>query len=318
MEAKMAVDVVLVNWNAGRLLVEAVTSIAQYHSNLVSSVIVVDNASTDNSLERIETLADLPFPLLLVHNAENRGFGAACNQGATLATSEYLLFLNPDTRLFEHSLSFPLAFMEDANNQSVGICGLQLIDERGEISRSCARFPTASMIFYKISGLDKLFPARFQSYFMDEWGHSENREVDHVIGAFFLLRRRMFERLNGFDERFFVYLEDLDFSLRAKKAGWASYYLADARAYHKGGGTSEQVKAKRLFYSLRSRILYGYKHFSSAQATLLLMGTLCFEPLTRLMFNLLKGSFKGVIETLNGYLLLYRALPGLIRAVRER
>jgi len=174
------------------------------------------------------------------------------------------------------------------------------------------------MFYSKIFGLDRLFPEFFKSHFMEEWGHKENREVDHVIGAFFLLRRRLFEQLNGFDERFFVYLEDLDFSLRAKESGWASYYLADARAYHKGGGTSEQVKARRLFYSLRSRILYGYKHFTPTQATLLLVTTLCFEPLTRLSFNLFQGAFKSASETISGYLMLYRALPEIMKVALKR
>lgn len=318
MKEKMAVDVIIVNWNAGTQLAEAIASIAQYPSNLVSSVIIVDNASTDDSLARAEAIPDLPFHLQVIRNVKNHGFGAACNQGAALANSEYLLFLNPDTRLFERSLFLPLDFMEAAQNQSVGICGIQLIDEHAEVSRSCARFPTPRMFYSKIFGLDRLFPKFFHSHFMEEWGHSENRKVDHVIGAFFLVRRRLFSELKGFDERFFVYLEDLDFSLRAKKSGWASYYLAEARAYHKGGGTSEQVKARRLFYSLRSRILYGYKHFTPIQATLLLVSTLCFEPLIRLAFNFLRGAFKSAGETISGYLMLYRGLPEIMKVALTR
>ncbi|MEW6414089.1 MAG: glycosyltransferase family 2 protein [Pseudomonadota bacterium] len=313
------IDIVIVNWNAGKLLAEALASVAAHHEGVVDAVVVVDNASTDNSLELLEAQKEgLPFALRIVRNAENCGFGAACNQGAALVHSEFILFLNPDTRLFADSLSVPLAFMEAAQNQSVGICGIQLIDEHEKVSRSCARFPTPRMFLSKIFGLDRLFPGLFKSHFMEEWGHKENREVDHVIGAFFLLRRRLFEQLNGFDERFFVYLEDLDFSLRAKKSGWASYYLADARAYHKGGGTSEQVKARRLFYSLRSRTLYGYKHFTPTQATLLLVSTLCFEPLSRLSFNLLQGAFKSASETISGYLMLYRALPEIMKVALKR
>lgn len=311
------VDIVIVNWNAGSLLRDCVRSIkeAGQAGFEFGQVVIVDNGSTDGSLDGFE-FTDLP--LKIIKNTDNKGFAAACNQGAQGSRADYLLFLNPDTRLFADSLSVPLAFMEARQNQTIGICGIQLIDEHAEVSRSCARFPTPRMFLSKIFGLDRLLPGFFQSHFMEEWGHKENREVDHVIGAFFLVRRRLFEQLNGFDERFFVYLEDLDFSLRAKKSGWASYYLADARAYHKGGGTSEQVKARRLFYSLRSRILYGYKHFTPTQATLLLVSTLCFEPLTRLTFNLLQGAFKSASETVSGYLMLYRALPGIMAVALKR
>jgi len=305
------VDIIIVNWNAGSLLRDCVRSIGETGQVgfKFGQVVIVDNDSTDGSLDG---LASPTLPLKIICNTENKGFAAACNQGAQGSRADYLLFLNPDTRLFADSLSVPLAYMESGQNQSVGICGIQLIDERGEVSRSCTRFPTMRMFYSKIFGLDRLFPEFFQSHFMEEWEHTESREVDHVIGAFFLLRRRLFEQLDGFDERFFVYLEDLDFSLRARKSGWTSSYLADVRAYHQGGGASEQIKAKRLFYSLRSRILYGYKHFTPRQATLLLVGTLCFEPFTRLTFNLLQGAFKSARETISGYRMLYRALPGIM------
>lgn len=316
-EMAVKLSIVIVNWNAGSLLRDCVRSIveADRRGFKFGQVVIVDNGSTDGSLDG---LASLALPLEIIKNTDNKGFAAACNQGMQGCRADYLLFLNPDTRLFADSLSVPLAFMEAAQNQSVGICGIQLIEEHEEVSRSCARFPTPRMFFSKVFGLDRLLPVFFQSHFMEEWGHKESREVDHVIGAFFLVRRHLFEQLNGFDERFFVYLEDLDFSLRAKKLGSASYYLADARAYHKGGGTSEQVKARRLFYSLRSRILYGYKHFTPTQATLLLVSTLCFEPLTRLTFNLLQGAFKSASETISGYLMLYRALPGIMTVALKR
>ena len=308
-------DIVIVNWNTGLLLRECLESIVTAQNGVaLDRVIVVDNASTDGSLD---ALTKTKLPYTLIRNTENKGFAAACNQGAQGSSADYLLFLNPDTRLFADSLSVPLAFMEAAQNQAVGICGIQLLDEQAKISRSCTRFPTPRMFYTQIFGFNRLFPGVFSSHFMEEWGHDEDRKVDHVIGAFFLVRRRLFEQLSGFDQRFFVYLEDLDFSYRAKKSGWESRYLVKAHAYHKGGGTSEQVKARRLFYSLRSRILYGYKHFSTIQASLLLLATLFLEPLTRLLLNALRGSFSGLQETISGYLMLYGALPEIITTLRK-
>jgi len=126
-----------------------------------------------------------------------------------------------------------------------------------------------------------------------------------VIGAFFLVRRNVYESLGGFDERFFVYREDLDFSLRAKQAGWSSYFLRDAHAYHRCGGSSEQIKSIRLFYSVRSRLLYSFKHFSHLEATGLLIGTVFVEPIFRMTWAAKKRSFGEIGQTFGAWLRLY-------------
>lgn len=307
-------DIIIVNWNSGDQLRQCLDSIVSTsHSGFMfSRVCVVDNASQDNSLDAIEKYE---LPLQVIHNNKNNGFAKACNQGAKGSRADYLLFLNPDVKLFKNSLSVPIAFMDLPENKVVGICGIQLVDEKGYVAHTCARFPTPGSFFVKMLGLDKLFPRFFPSYFMIEWDHSRTCIVDHVIGAFFLVRRSMFEELGGFDERFFVYLEDLDFSYRARQAGWKSVYLTTAKAYHKGGGTSEQVKARRLFYSLRSRILYAYKHFSFFYATFVMLGTILIEPLSRLALAGLHWSLKEAIQTVQAYGLLFCALPDILRNV---
>jgi len=147
---------------------------------------------------------------------------------------------------------------------------------------------------------------------MSEWAHDSTQKVDHVMGAFFLVRREVFEKLRGFDERFFVYLEDLDFSYRAKQAGWDSAYLADVQAFHYGGGTSNQVKARRLFYSLRSQLLYAFKHFHWLGALWVLLVMLVVEPVTRIFFAVIRRSWSSVKETLAGYAMLWKWLPDWI------
>src|SRR6185312_3685333 len=266
-------------------------------------VTVVDNASVDHSAEGLE---DLPLPLAVIRNPTNRGFAAACNQAARGSPATYLLFLNPDTILDKDSLTVPVAFLEQPANAKAGLVGIQLRDEHGSVDRSCARFLTPGSIVRGMLG--------FPSLFMTEWDHQETREVDHVTGAFFLVRGAAFQALHGFDERFFVYFEDLDFSLRARRAGWRTYFLATAWAYHRGGGTSEQIKARRLFYSLQSRVLYGYKHFARGTATALMLATAGLELLTRLVRALARRSLTEARDTIRGYALLWRALPGLIRA----
>jgi hypothetical protein len=310
-------DIIIVNWNSGENLRGCLESIltSTKDSLELRHVVVVDNASSDNSMDGLDGIG---LPLTIIRNKENRGFGVACNQGAKGSSADYLLFLNPDTRLFPDSLWKPIEFMEKPENSKVGICGVQLVDEQRRVGRTCARFPTPSLFLSKMLGLDRLLAKYFQSYFMDDWDHAQSRSVDHVTGAFYLVRRKLFESLDGFDERFFVYLEDLDFSYRAKKAGWDSYYLAETRAYHKGGGSSEKVKATRLFYSLRSRILYGYKHFDWFSATILALGTLLVEPFTRLTLACARFSGEEMLEALRGYWMLWSAFPKLAGIIRER
>lgn len=293
-------DVIIVNWNSGDQLRNCIESL--YSSDL-DSIIVVDNGSTDGSTKFLSR-----FPKInLIQSSNNLGFGKACNLGVSYAKSDYLLFLNPDAAVYESTLEKSLQFMQSPNNADVGICGVQLIDEMGRIAHSCTRFPTMTSIAAHSIGLSRFFPK--MGYFMSEWSHDTTQQVDHVIGAFFLVRRNLFEALNGFDELFFVYLEDLDFSYRAKKAGWRSIYLADVKAHHVGGGTSNKIKARRLFYSLRSRLLYSVKHFDFLEVTVVFLTTLLVEPLARSILSLFRLSWIELKETWQAYALLWAWLP---------
>lgn len=312
-----SIDIVIVNWSSGTQLLEAVQSLQQHAGGVIASVAIVDNASTDNSLELVAERTDWVFPIHYVRNTENRGFGAACNQGVRTGNAEYVLFLNPDTRVYEQSLATPLAFMQRAENAGVSVTGIQLIDETGQVQRACARFPSLGMFSAAAVGLDRLPWLRDYRHHMTDWDHGTTRDVDHVIGAFYLIRRNVFESLNGFDERFFVYLEDLDLSLRVRQVGGRIVYLADAQAFHAGGGTSRQIKATRLFYSLRSRLLYGFKHFSRAGAWALVGVTVGLEPIARTAFSAARGGMQDIRNTLRGYGMLTRALPQILKASRR-
>lgn len=294
------ISIIIVNWNAGSQIKHCLDSIPAGNDR---QVIVVDNASTDGSDLIIANQANVA----LLRSPTNLGFGKACNLGAREASGELLLFLNPDAALHPGTLKHAIAFMQSSANARVGICGVQLVDEGKLVARSCARFPSASGLVAHAIGLDRLLPQL--GHFMTDWAHDSTRDVDHVIGAFYLVRRDLFNTLNGFDERFFVYMEDLDFSLRAHQAGWRSVYLADVQAFHAGGGTSNQIKARRLFYSLRSRLLYAGKHFSLAGAAMVFLATLLLEPLSRSALALARRSWPALKETWQGYAMLWRWLP---------
>ena len=308
MSTKSFISIIVVNWNAGNQLNSLLDSLSKYHSELISDVVVVDNGSTDESLEYLKNNSYDSYHLKVIQNSNNLGFAAACNQGSRLARkNDFLLFLNPDAAICTDTLRKVIESMSNSDASNVGICGVQLFDESGNVSRSCARFPTPMVFFAHAVGIDRILPSF--GHIMLDWSHDSTCEVDHVIGAFFFVRRSLFEILNGFDERFFVYLEDLDFSYRARQLGWRSMFLTDVKAFHAGGGTSNQVKARRLFYSLRSRLLYSFKHFSFIAATSILLATLFLEPLSRCALALARRSLTSLKETCIGYSMLWRWLP---------
>jgi N-acetylglucosaminyl-diphospho-decaprenol L-rhamnosyltransferase len=305
--ATTSLDIIIVNWNTAHHLRDCLSSIIEADKSGLSlrRLVVVDNASSD------ESLRDLPQTepaLTVIRNSENRGFAVACNQGAKNSFSEYLLFLNPDTRLYPDSLRNPVEFMQQPTNASIGICGIRMVDQAGDPMVSCARFPSLGIFFGEITGLSRFFPTRFPRHLMAGVDCHQSCQVDQVIGAFFLVRRAVFELNHGFDERFFVYFEEVDFSLRARQLGYSSYYLADTLLYHKGGGSSERVKARRLFYSLRSRIQYGFKNLPLPEATILLLLTLTFELFARLLEASLLASPSRLSETIRAYSLFIQYL----------
>lgn len=292
----MSIDVVVVNWNSGSQVRECIESIGRELESGLVTLTVVDNGSTDGSDAALETMG-----ARVIRTGSNLGFARACNLGAIEGHSPYILFLNPDAVVYPGSLEYIVSYMDAAEHSRVAVCGVQLEEESGRIARSCTRFPTTFSFIAHALGVTRVFPSL--GYFMTEWPHDNDRSIDHIIGAFYFIRREVFDSLGGFDERFFVYLEDLDLSRRVKNLGYSIEFLSGVQAFHKGGGTSDQVKAKRLFYSLRSRILYSFKHLGKLSGFSITIVTLFFEPCLRLAVAAVKG--KGLSETLTAYRMLF-------------
>jgi GT2 family glycosyltransferase len=303
---RASVHVVIVNWNSGTQLRECLQSFAAVSDDVaLARVTVVDNASTDGSCEGL----DAAPPLTVIRNTENRGFAAACNQGAAGSDADYILFLNPDTRLMPGSLELPVRYLQSEHHEAVGILGIQLVDTEGRVARNTARVPSAWSMIGNSLGLDRLMPSVFPPLFVTEWAHDETRHVDQVMGAFFFVRRSVFEALGGFDERFFVYYEDLDFAMRARARDWSSVYLATAQAFHRGQGTTTSATARRTFYFCRSRILYARKNFGSLGAFAVMFTTLVLEPVARIV-----NSPRTAAATLRACGMLWKDLPNILRA----
>lgn len=299
------VDIVIVNWNSGELLKSCLISLEEHGLESIGKVIVVDNNSNDKSMD---LLGNYSFDMEIIFNKTNTGFAFSCNQGAKVGESEYILFLNPDTEIFEKSLSSPLEFMNCKENQLIAITGVKLQDSSGNFSTSCARFPTARVFFGKATGLTYIFPTYFYRSLMSESECKESQYVDEINGAFLIIRRAIFNSLNGFDERFFVYFEEVDLCYRANQKGYKAYFISDIGAYHKGGGCSDNVIPERLFYSWRSRIKYGEKHFKFDDLFLLYVTTFIIEPIARGVFSIF--SIKKIIQVFKAYWSLIKWMSG--------
>jgi N-acetylglucosaminyl-diphospho-decaprenol L-rhamnosyltransferase len=310
-----SVDVVIVNWNSRSLLRACLAALEQSTIADRLAVIIVDNASSDGSAD---ALAARRLRLDLVRNRENRGFAVACNQGAARGQAPLVLFLNPDVRVEEDTVAAAARYLEDPAHRGVGILGVQLLDVAGRVQVSCARAPTAAGLLLQTLFLDRICPALVPPHFVTEWDHGDTRPVDQVMGAFLMIRRSLLDRLGGFDERFFLYYEDVDLCMAARENGSAVVHYAGARAIHEGQGTTAAVKDRRLFHLLSSRVLYATKRHGRIAAIVLVMLILFFEtPIRWLHATLTRSPAEGV-EIIRGMALFWRDLPELLRRIGAR
>ena len=309
-----SVDVVIVNWNAGDQLRECVTSVKEREPLTVAKVIVVDNGSIDESVARLPAWNKLKIDEI----GKNLGFGRACNRGAAQGNAPLILLLNPDTRLTEQAISAAAAFLLSPPRKGTAVCGIALRDDDGHVTRHCARFPSLGTFVSLILGLDKIWPGPGRTLLMEDFDHLSDRQVDHVQGAFYMIRRDVFEAMAGFDEEYFVYFEDLDLSLRVQEAGYKIQYMADIQAYHRGGGTSAQVKARARFYGIEARMLYAHKHFGRVANLVHSAMTLLIEPPMIALWYSYRYGWAGLRAAREVSALLYRNAPRMVWRTKSR
>ena len=296
------VDIVIVNWNSGSYLKRCVSSLFEHpFEKLQINVSIIDNKSTDGSININSSHKQIE----ILYNTRNQGFSSACNQGATRGTAKYILFLNPDALTTQETVYKAVNYLHQ--HPAITILGVKHLNENGKVQKSCSRISKPRTIFNDILGLSKIAPNIFlPSTTMADWDHMSSRYVDQVMGAFFLIRRIDFEYLKGFDERFFVYFEDMDLSLRVLRQGGKIYYKADLEITHTGMGTTHNITQKRLEYSIRSRLLFIKKHYSYFNYVWIKFFTFTFEPITRSIFLCFSGKVNEVAPTLRAFISLYR------------
>lgn len=250
------VDVVVVSYNSGSKLrgcVEPLARLADVH------VVVVDNDSSDGSLE---TVADLP--VRRIATGRNGGFAFGCNAGWRASSSPFVLFLNPDARMTEESLRRLVEALE--RDDSIAIAGPKLLEEDGSLALSQRRFPRLRSTYAHALFLHRLFPlaAWASELVRDPAAYEMAGSPDWVSGACLLARRNVLEQLGGWDEGFFLYCEDKDLCRRARDLGYDVLYVPDAVAEHEGGASMPRTSLLPVLAS--SRVRYARRHRGAAAA----------------------------------------------------
>lgn len=242
-------DVVIVSYRCRELLRACLASLSEA-LNGPMRVIVVDNASGDGTVEMV--LAEFPEVELIAAD-RNLGFASATNLGIRRGEAEYVLALNPDTRLTPDSLDRLIEVM-DARPE-VGICGPRLVREDGSFDHAAKRsFPTPLGALAHFAGMSR---SQYRA------PNVEGGPVDAVNGAFMLMRRRMLDEIGPFDEGYWMYMEDLDLCYRAKQAGWLTWYDPTVTVTHvKGGTTTGRRGAKLSFHFHRGMLRFYRKHYA--------------------------------------------------------
>lgn len=259
--ANMDVSIVIVNWNTRDILHDCLESIYRGTRTVGFEVIVIDNASMDDSVQMIRS--DFP-KVVLIENSENRGFAAANNQGMAIAKGRYVLLLNSDTIVLEDAIDKVVAFAD--THPEAGMVGCRVLNADRTLQRSCFMFPSVLNMALWVSYLFKVFPRSrfFGRDRMTWWDGDDVREVDVLTGCFMLVRREAMEQVGPMDERFFMYFEETDWCYRFKKSGWKIIFTPSGEIIHLGGTSSKKVRAGMVNQWRKSMLLYYRKHKSMA------------------------------------------------------
>jgi GT2 family glycosyltransferase len=249
------VAVVIVTYNSADCIGASLAALCE------SKIVVVDNASTDGTTDLVER----DFPRVrLIRNTQNVYYAAACNQGAAATDGDYILFLNPDVQLAESALGRLLSFLE--NNRDVAAVAPRLLYPDGSVQRSVRSFPSYAILWYELLGLSCLFPRHgvFGRWRMNLDGVDHPIDVDQPMASCLLIRRDVWDTLDGFDERFPMFFNDVDLCYRIKKSGGRIAYLLEVMAVHHLGSSVRPVMAKMVWFSHLGFLRFLRKHHRTA------------------------------------------------------
>lgn len=230
-EEKVDLSIITVTYNSQKYIKRLLDSLNKFRPER-TEIIIVDNKSSDNTLKILKSRKNIR----LIENDSNDGFAKGSNSGAKIAQGEYLLFLNPDTDIFDDSISALLSFIK--SNKDVGLVGPALIEPSGKTQPSVRNLPTLEGAFLQ-------YYLGFKNKYDDYVPEGEDSvEVESLFGAAMMIKKTTFEKVGGFDERYFMYFEDLELCKAVKNLGLKVYYLPKARFTHVVGGSISEAKTR--------------------------------------------------------------------------
>lgn len=257
------VSVIIVNWNTIDLLRACIASVFNATRSINFEVIVVDNASTDGSVEMVRQEFG---QAIVIANTENVGFAAANNQGIAVATGRYILLLNSDTIVLDGAIEKTVTFADRWPDTAA--FGCRILNPDRSLQNSCFMFPSLLNLFLFSAYLYKLFPRSrfFGREQMTWWDRDDAREVDVVTGCYMLVRKKAINEVGVMDSGFFMYAEETDWCYRFKSKGWKNRFTPDAEIVHLGGASAVKLGSRRAKITNASFIRYMYKHWSRPRA----------------------------------------------------
>ena len=253
----MDISIIIVNWNTKDLLAECLRSIQSQTLNYTYEIIVVDNGSEDGS----QQIVSREFPTVtLVENKLNLGFGKANNIGLQSAKGRYICFVNSDIEMIDGCLQLLTQYMDD--NHSVGMAGPQILYPDLSIQDSCRRFPSIWRSFCTAFKLDRIFPtcALLSGEHMFYFSHTKEIKPDYLAGCLLMARKTALDEVGAFDERFFIYAEEVDLAKRFWDSGWELAFVPQAKAVHHHAGSSSRDPLRFLLAQQKSGFQYWLKH----------------------------------------------------------
>lgn len=265
------ISVIIVSWNVREQLEQCLASVFA-QQGVTFEVFVVDNASADGSAEVVrERFSNAT----VIANVQNVGFARANNQALTRAGGRHFLLLNPDTVVHPGALQKTVAYFD--SHQDVGILGPKVLHVDGSVQRSVLRYPTflsQLLVLLKVQAFTQK-PRALHRYYALDFDYNREADVDQVMGAYFVFRRELYEQIGGLDGGFFLWFEEVDYCLRAAKAGWRIRYVPAITMTHEAGKSFAQLFSieQQVIFN-RSLLRYFRKHHSLFAYTGLLLASL--------------------------------------------
>ncbi len=296
-------SIIIVNYNTYKLTKNTIDSCLAEPTFYPYEIFLVDNRSTDDSLDKLKDYFSNEISRGIIHviaNSKNEGFAKANNLAIKKSKGDYILLLNSDTLLKQNTIDKCMDYMVDLKNADVGALGCKVSLANGELDKACKRsFPNPVNSFYKLFGFNS--SSSKNNYNLDYLDDNGVYEIDCLVGAFMLVRKSTIDDIGLLDEDYFMYGEDIDWCYRIKKAGWRIIYFGEAEILHYKGGTSKGVSSKDLtnrkknpkliYHFYKSMYIFYSKHYTNEY--LVFTNIIVYLGIfSLLIFKLILNSFK--------------------------